>query len=142
MTKYYFSLRYGETIPAGSSVSRVISNVLREIFPDKPFKIHQISILLRSNTNTGDLVIVYIARNVGDFPSASTTPEAKAGLIKAFGFNKTEADGTWQNLSEVVNYKPPLEFDKDDSLNIIISAGNTGASDREVYFDLNLVVEA
>lgn len=127
MTMHYYYLWWNKDTGAGADETTTLANVLREIIPDKPFKIHKIIIDMRSANAPGGGLDVGVFRNVSTLSGGTSTPSIAAGLIAFVSFRKQAAEGTYESKNYVVE-KPAMDFDKDDSLNITIRSINTGGA--------------
>ena len=142
VTKYYFAFNvYADPIAAGAEFNRIYSNLLREIFPDKAFRLKRISLICRANTNPGDEVEFGVFRNVESYKAGTEEYALTAGVIWFRVFTKVQADGQDESWNADIEFPEGIEFDKDDSLNIRCRALNSAAADRRAEWLWILEVE-
>jgi len=142
MTDYYFFWGYQATISAGGSIDVTFSNLLREIFPDKPFTLHAIEVSFDTEIAPGDRLSLDIGRNVAEVLAGTSTGNLVAGALFKFNFRKREADGQNEVKDWFIVLKKPIRFDKDDSLNFRITGYNSSANDRSAGIYVVLHIEA
>jgi len=131
--KNYFTLNWKITVPAGGTKTSIVQNVLREIYPDRPFKIHKIVVAIDQGADVRSAVT--FGRNVTGVGTAQDPPTLSAGCLGRLYFNKGEIN------TKVLDPPQPIEIDKDDSFNVQLYGANTGSSDEDLYAFITLYVE-
>ena len=134
MTLYYFAYNKRVSVDAGVEKTETATNLLRELFPDRAFKLKQVIIAVDPDKDVEGRIVV--ARNQSAMPYPSESPEAKAGYIAQAAF------GTGQHITRNIIFKEDVEFDQNDSLNIIYNVRNAGTETEVVDTYITLIVEA
>lgn len=128
-------VRYGykENVGAGASATTIFP-MLRDILPDKPFKIVGVDIVHIANTPAATTTSeVQILKNVGH-PSG---PPVDGGLQTVHGLMfQTVDNSNLRYMQHSHEFIEPLDFDKDDSANLYLEfkngAGAASANGIEV----------
>ena len=133
----------GLNVPIGGSMQVARSGLLRDILPDQAFRVSTMLVSLRQEMLTGDTCSIVLSKNV---PAAVDTiidaMTTTHGVIGRWELTKVSAEGEFEGLSWVIPFTEPLDFDANDSLNLVVAAASTAIAIQQVYASISLEYEA
>ena len=136
--RYHMHTEYVTVPAAGIPVIRR-TDVLRDVVPDMPFKIHGIDWLVGANGNTGGLTILTILKNIlQPQPAATDVWVRQAGFLLFKELVKTLGDNTWEFIQDTIILKEPLDFDRNDRLGYELQRPASDAAGAERFMELYL----
>jgi len=122
-------------VAAGAYDTHTFENVLRDVLPDKRFKIHGIDLIVQNENPAVDSgVRLYVLKNVAipiSDPTAALTAdeeETNHGVLAEL------SDNLYERYNFVTKeFEEPLDFDEDDSLNLGLVLHNVAAAAAPMY---------
>ena len=129
-------------VPATDSLSASLDGLLRDILPDEPFKVHGFAVTLLNSMGTGDDCSMILSKNVvAAVPEVADTIAVKHGVLATLSQRQTQAAGVSTGVNVVEMFPEPLDFDRDDSLNMLVVGTNTDAAVQTCRVRLVLLYE-
>ena len=120
-------------VPAADVSVITLDGLLRDILPDRGFRIHSIDLTLSSAIEVGDTAAVSLAKNVSPLPTALAEGVGVAhGILAYFSLSHVAAAAVVESASHFLPFPEPLDFDQNDSLNLRLGAANAAATPQEV----------
>ena len=135
------SVTYGVSmnVPIAGTMSVALSALLRDILPDQPFRVSTILVSLRHQLAAGDIANVVLAKNVpAAVPWLIDTGTTTHGIIAYLELVKVSAEGTFDDRAWVIPFTEPLDFDSNDSLNLVAGGTSTAIAVQQIYVTLTL----
>ena len=130
-------------VPIGGSMQVALNGLLRDILPDQAFRISAMVISLRQEMLTGDVASVTLAKNVPAVVQAVIDAMTVThGILGRFELTKVSAEGDFEERTWVVSFPAPLDFDANDSLNVVIGGASTAIAIQQIYGLVTLHYEA
>ena len=130
-------------IPATDVLVVEASGLLRDILPDQAFKIHSLQMGFSASIGAGDRATMTLAKNIAIAPvvvsGALTTLH---GVLARWMVDKVVASPAMEAFHHFVSFPEPLDFDKDDSLNLRIDGANSEATAQQVTAAITIVYQA
>lgn len=131
------------TVPATDSAYLDATQMLRDILPDESFRIHSMIVTLRHSMEIGDQASLTLAKNITPIPGVTTAAVVVThGVLGRFEHIGTVASGTMSGENWMIPFPTPLDFDRDDSLNMRVLGANSAATSQEVYAIITINYEA
>lgn len=127
-------------VTPGKIDEKEFQKILREHVGDKPYEIDWIQLYIKQETQLGDLCLFLLQKNQ---TGCHVDPEkgkldSKAGVIFYKEVQKTVESslfhGVFQGHNFQMVYPKPIQFSKDDSLNLNLKASNSAWRRRTVEF--------
>ena len=129
-------------VPATGTLSATMDGLLRDILPDEAFKVHGFAVTLLNAMALGDDCSVILSKNVvAGVPEVADTIAVKHGVLATLSQRQTQAAGTSSGINVVEMFPQPLDFDRDDSLNMAVIGTNTDAAVQTCRIRLVLYYE-
>ena len=138
------SVTYGVSmnVPIGGTMSVALSGLLRDILPDQAFRVWTMLVSLRQEMLTGDIANVVLAKNVpATVPWILDTGTTTHGIIAYLELVKIAAEGTFEDRAWVIPFAEPLDFDSNDSLNLVVGGTSTATAIQQIYGTVTLEYE-
>ena len=136
---YGFSMN----VPSAGTFEVALPGLLRDILPDQSFRVSTLIVMLRHELAPGDTATVILAKNVAaTLPFLIDAATTKHGIINRFELVKMAGEGVFDGASWVVQYPEPLDFDEDDSLNVVVGGTSTAVAIQQVYATISVAYEA
>ena len=131
------------TVPATDSAYLDAIQMLRDILPDQSFRIHSLGITLRHSMEIADRGTVTLSKNITPIPGATADQIVVThGVLARFEHVGTNASGSMSGENWFVPLPTPLDFDRDDSLNMRVEGSNSAATSQQVYGIVTINYEA
>ena len=113
--------------------------VLRDILPDKPFKVHSMNLLAYFSTpDASNFTSVRATKNIpAEIKSVPDVELTQHGHIAQLVVSNDYRYGQ----APFLTFDPPLDFDKDDSLNIRMFLTNGVVGANNLYGELIILYE-
>lgn len=132
----FWTFRYSKTLAAGTESGNInIPSLLRDVIPDKAYKIVGVEALVYCSVpNSGSWAQIELLKNISSIrpPTAEEEEYRQHGGVFEFVFNM----GNKFAYDKLI-LTEPWDFDKDDELNLRISAYNAAsASSATFYWEL------
>jgi len=119
-----FAYQTAVAAPAGNEF---VNNALRDIIPDKPFKLHGYDIYM--NNHEAELLEIQLYKNI----AAAGGPVAGGPVLITHGvIQESVLYAADTILNEHAFFDEPIRFDKDDSLSVVFQWGLQGAGKKSV----------
>jgi len=118
---------YRETVSAGGSVDKYVSKLLRDILWDQAFDLLWITARQASLCGAGDPIGLELSKNVT--PLVAPVEDVWLsfhGIIQKWYHFKLQAENVYDVFHDQLMFPQPIPFDRDDDLNVRMSAMNTG----------------
>lgn len=138
------SFNFYRLVPAATTEEREYEGIMRDILPDKPYKIHYIDLTIRTDCEPADKARMGFGKNTeGDrVVSPDDILLAKSGLLFYAELAKEAATLVAESKKYSLNPQQPITMDKDDQLNIKFSHNNSHATvPKAVYYTFNIAYE-
>ena len=130
-------------VPIAGSMQVAMSGLLRDILPDQPFRISTMVLSLRQEMLTGDVASITVAKNVPAVVTALIDGFTTAhGVLGRFELTKVSAEGQFEERTWVLAFPEALDFDANDSLNVVIGGDSTAIAVQQIYGLVTLDYEA
>ena len=130
------------TVPATASAELDATQLLRDILPDEAFRIHSLIVSLRHSLDLADRADVTLAKNITPVPGVTAEAVvATHGVFARFEHVGTAAAGSMSGENWVVPLPTPLDFDRNDSINLRVVGANSAATSQQVYAILTMHYE-
>ena len=131
------------TVPATETAELDATQMLRDILPDDPFRIHSMIVTLRHSMEIGDQASMTLTKNITPIPGVTSGAVVVThGVVARFEHVGVVAAGTMSGENWMVPFPSPFDFDRDDSLNMRVMGTNAAATSQEVYGILTIQYEA
>ena len=131
------------TVPATDEAHLDVTQMLRDILPDAAFRIHSMVVTLRHSMEAGDQANMTIAKNITPIPGVTVDAIVVThGVLARFEHVGSAAAGTMSGENWMVAFPTPLDFDRDDSMNMRVAGVNSAASAQQVYGIVTINYEA
>ena len=136
------SYLYAEDIAPSGVLSKTVNNLLRDVLPDQAFKVWWFQLNIISEWAPGDAMVFEMAKNI----SPPTVPISGA-LITTHSHiwrveeNKERPENVHEWWYHQLMFNEPLDFDRDDSLNIYMRGTNHGTGTYLGEYNLTIGYE-
>ena len=131
------------TVPATDSAYLDATQMLRDILPDQSFRLHSVGISLRHSMEIADRADLTMAKNITPIPGATADQIVVThGVLIRVEHIGTNVAGNMSGENWFIPFPTPLDFDRDDSLNMRVSGSNTAATAQQVYGIITINYEA
>ena len=130
------------TVPATDTLFVYQSGLLRDILPDEPFKVLGLAVSIRNSMALGDTGALMLAKNVvATISEGANVIAVTHAVLAVIEVANRQAAGTSHSENIVQMFPQPLDFDRDDSLNVAMGGTNTDAGPQMVKVSLVLFYE-
>ena len=125
------------SLPATGSMVVNLMGLLRDILPDKAFRVHTVSCQVRMSSDPGDVAYIWMAKNITPAPASLADGIIPThGMMVVKSFVKAAGSAVMEGQTWEITWPQPLDFDADDSLNLTIGASNAAATIQTLSADV------